>query len=268
MPGHAISHRFAPNAWVSHRTCARAGRQRQAEVMDLQAAGVEFIDEFRDVHHQRGFQSPKSRQGEMSSSVSSNRDATEVGSRVGEPYVRVIWSLCLHSRRGMSTMANTCTRGSAPGRAQPAHLRPDSFKEGHEKRGGALRHPQIFCSLLMNLLPLEIAEGDAPEEPRRTIEESNQRVRDYIGLTGKDRTKRQTVQVESPWSWTGQPFPVGSLMHGKSEALLHPAWRRLVGGRRNAAANGLPRGFSSPGLVMFAEFAAVCCKLGTSLGSR
>jgi len=209
-------------------------------------------------------------------------------------------------------MANTCTRGSAPGRAQPAHLRPGSFKEGHEKRGGrkrgtpnfysidykkaileaayrigedgngkngivgyfswvALRHPQIFSSLLMNLLPLEIAEGDdAPEEPRRTIEESNQRVRGYIGLTGKDRTKRQTVQVESqsPWSWTGQPFPVGSLMHGKSEALLHAAWRRLVGGRRNAAANGLPRGFSSPGLVMFAEFAAVCCKLSTSLESR
>jgi hypothetical protein len=45
MPGRAISHRFAPNAWVSHRTCARAGRPRQAEVMDLQAAGVEFIDE-------------------------------------------------------------------------------------------------------------------------------------------------------------------------------------------------------------------------------
>ena len=136
-------------------------------------------------------------------------------------------------------MANTCTRGSAPGRAQPAHLRPDSFKEGHEKRGGALRHPQIFCSLLMNLLPLEIAEGDAPEEPRRTIEESNQRVRDYIGLTGKDRTKGQTVQVESqsPWNWTGQPFPVGSLMQNAVEnpktfctllaaAFLQPPTRR------------------------------------------
>lgn len=157
-------------------------------------------------------------------------------------------------------MANTCTRGSAPGRAQPAHLRPGSFKEGHEKRGGRKRgtpnffsidykkvileaayrigedgngkngvvgylswvaeyHPRIFCTLLINLLPLENAESDAPEEPRRTIEESNQRVRDYIGLTGKDRTKGQTVQVksQSPWNWTGQPFPVGSLMQNAVE---------------------------------------------------
>jgi hypothetical protein len=78
----------------------------------------------------------------------------------------------------------------------------------------AVRHPQIFCTLLMNLLPLENAESDAPEEPRRTIEESTQSIRDYIGLTSKDLTKGQTVQVESgaPWGWTGQPFPVGSLM--------------------------------------------------------
>jgi hypothetical protein len=107
-------------------------------------------------------------------------------------------------------------RGSAPGRAQPAYLRPGSFKQGHEKRGGrkrgtpnllsidykkaileaayrigqdgngkngvvgylswvAERHPQIFFTvLLINLPPLENAESDTPEEPRRTIEEINQ----------------------------------------------------------------------------------------------
>ena len=75
-------------------------------------------------------------------------------------------------------------------------------------------HPQIFCTLLMNLVTPGNADSDAPEEPHRTIEESTQRVRDYIGLTRKDLTKGQTVQVESesPWGWTGQPFPVGSLM--------------------------------------------------------
>jgi hypothetical protein len=39
----------------------------------------------------------------------------------------------------------------------------------------AERHPQIFFTvLLINLPPLENAESDTPEEPRRTIEEINQ----------------------------------------------------------------------------------------------
>jgi len=78
----------------------------------------------------------------------------------------------------------------------------------------ALRDPRIFCMLLGSLLPLENAESNTPEEPRRTREERDRWFRDYIGLTGKDRTKRQTAHVESEssWDWTGQPFPVGSLM--------------------------------------------------------
>ena len=79
----------------------------------------------------------------------------------------------------------------------------------------ALYHPAIFCiPLLINLLPLEFTEGDTPEEPRRTIEEINQWVREYTGLAEQNRTKRRTVPVEprSPWDWTGQPIPVGSLM--------------------------------------------------------
>jgi hypothetical protein len=135
-------------------------------------------------------------------------------------------------------------RGSAPNRAQPDYARPGSFKKkGREKRGGrkrgtpivisidykkaileaayrvgndgngkdglvgyfswvALRHPEIFCTILLgSLLTLEFAESNAPEEPRRTREET------------KNGTRGQTVHVESqsPWDWTGQPFPVGSL---------------------------------------------------------
>ena len=36
-------------------------------------------------------------------------------------------------------MTNPLKRGSAPERAQPAHLRPGSFKPGHEKQGGRKR---------------------------------------------------------------------------------------------------------------------------------
>ena len=154
-------------------------------------------------------------------------------------------------------MINPLNRGSAPGRAQPAYLRPRSFKSGHEKRGGrkrgtpnvfsidykkaileaayrvgndgngkdglvgyfswvALRHTEVFCTVLLaNLLAFEFAGGDTSEKPRRTREERDQWFRDYIGLTGEDRTRRQSAHVKSrsPWDWTGQPFPVGSLMH-------------------------------------------------------
>jgi hypothetical protein len=88
----------------------------------------------------------------------------------------------------------------------------------------AVDHPQSYCILLPNILVLENAESDTPEEPSRTIEEANQKVReeeanqkvrDSMGLTGKYRATEQPVQVESeqPGAWTGQPFPVGSLMH-------------------------------------------------------
>jgi hypothetical protein len=152
-------------------------------------------------------------------------------------------------------MTNPFTRGSAPGRAQPADRRPGSFKQGHEKRGGrkrgtpnllsidferrlfeaayrigedgngkdglvgyftwvAVYHPPSYCMLLTKILVLENAESDTPEEPCYSIEQINQWVRDYIGLTGENRATGQPVQVESepPWAWTGQPFAVGSLM--------------------------------------------------------
>ncbi len=150
-------------------------------------------------------------------------------------------------------MTSPFKRGSAPDRAQPADQRSGSFKQGHEKRGGrkpgtpnwitkreswkrptrvgydgngkdgvvgyfawaAECHPRIYCTvLLIHLLLQEYAESDTPEELRLKIDENNQEVRDYIGLTGENRATGQPVQVKSepPWAWTGQPFPVGFLM--------------------------------------------------------
>jgi hypothetical protein len=149
-------------------------------------------------------------------------------------------------------MTNPFMRGSAPGRAQPASLRPGSFKQGHEKRGGrkrgtpnllsidykkaileaayrighdgngkdgalgyfswvAQRHPRIIAGVpLLKLARLENVVCDAPEDLRRSIDELNNRVRDYIGPLGKN--PKSQAESEAPWGWTGQPFPVGSLM--------------------------------------------------------
>jgi hypothetical protein len=77
------------------------------------------------------------------------------------------------------------------------------------------RHPTIFYTILwISLLPLEEAESNAPAAPLRTMDEINQSVRELIGLTGNNRTRRQTVQLKSrsPRDWTGQGPPVGGLM--------------------------------------------------------
>ncbi|MGO9327385.1 MAG: hypothetical protein ACLQJ0_04640 [Steroidobacteraceae bacterium] len=77
-----------------------------------------------------------------------------------------------------------------------------------------LHHAATFGAGLNAVLLLQFAETNMPERPPSTREELNQRVRDSIGLAGKNRTEEKTVQGESqsPWDWTGQPFPVGSLM--------------------------------------------------------
>jgi hypothetical protein len=84
-------------------------------------------------------------------------------------------------------------------------------------KGGALgyvlwlgkRHPGIFYTVLwISLLELEEAEGNAPEEPRWTTDEINERIRERIRLKGKQRTRRS----RSPRDWTGQGPPVGGLM--------------------------------------------------------
>lgn len=150
-------------------------------------------------------------------------------------------------------MTNPFTRGSAPGRGQPAYLRPGSFQNGHEKRGGRKRgtpnaftidkraiieaayrigedgngrhgvcgylmwvaeyHPRAYVDLLLNQLS-EDSDCVEQDEPCQTTQEVEQSIREYIGLKGKNRAKRRTVEGESQatWSWTGQPYPVGALM--------------------------------------------------------
>ena len=74
-------------------------------------------------------------------------------------------------------------------------------------------HPEIFVKLLMNLIPPEPADEDADETPPWTMEDLNLALGEYIQL--RERTKERAVKLESnsAWSWTGQPFPLSSLMH-------------------------------------------------------
>ena len=110
----------------------------------------------------------------------------------------------------------------------------------------ALHHPASFCAGLSAILPWEVAETNTPEKPPLTMEEINRWVRDYIGLTGKNRTEEKTVQGESqsPWDWTGQPFPVGSLMQTAVAnpsafcTLLYAAFLPPPAKRRRPAAHG------------------------------
>ena len=77
------------------------------------------------------------------------------------------------------------------------------------------RHPTVFYTILwVSLLPLEEAQSNAPEEPRRTWDELNRWFHDYLGLARKNRTRRPRIQRESrsPRDWTGRPSPAGGLM--------------------------------------------------------
>ena len=78
-----------------------------------------------------------------------------------------------------------------------------------------LRFPTIFYTvLLVSLLPHECAEDSTSEQPHRTKEESNEVFATTLGSRGRSRSKRQIARPKSrsPWDWTGQDFPVGSLM--------------------------------------------------------
>lgn len=78
----------------------------------------------------------------------------------------------------------------------------------------AIGHAAIFPAVLSNIMPLQVAESNLPEKPRWTMEEINQRVRDYLSQQAKTGRRRKPFRLKSrsPWDWTGQPFPVGALM--------------------------------------------------------
>jgi hypothetical protein len=73
--------------------------------------------------------------------------------------------------------------------------------------------PQVYGAVLLSVLALETVESCAAEEPS-TKEENNEEIRKYVGLTAKKRMARRAVQAEPrlEGDWTGEPFPVGSLM--------------------------------------------------------
>jgi hypothetical protein len=80
----------------------------------------------------------------------------------------------------------------------------------------ASRHPEVFGGVLLtNILALEFAEDSLSERIYPTSEGLNEQARDFIRLVRKEPMKKQTVRTGSPsaWDWTGQDFPVSSLMH-------------------------------------------------------
>lgn len=83
-----------------------------------------------------------------------------------------------------------------------------------------LHHPKTFAGDLSKLIPLQFAEPAPLGAPPRTMDQINQWVRDYVGLTSDNRPTKQNVHVEasSPPDWTGQDFPVGSLMQAAVRA--------------------------------------------------
>jgi len=79
----------------------------------------------------------------------------------------------------------------------------------------AMSDPRTFLGPIgIRIALLQCAERDPPERSFLTMEELNQAVRDEVGLTGKEQTKKSAVPPKSRATadWTGQDFPVGSLM--------------------------------------------------------
>lgn len=81
----------------------------------------------------------------------------------------------------------------------------------------AIDHTPTFGFLLGHVLALQALETCMPQEPLPSVEQLNQRVEDYIA-SGRGNLKREDcAQVQSKAAssadWTGQPFPLSSLMH-------------------------------------------------------
>lgn len=79
----------------------------------------------------------------------------------------------------------------------------------------AMCHPATFLGPIgIKVLLLQCAEPDPQERSLPTMEENNRSVREYLGLTGKEQTKKSAVPPKrrAPGDWTGQDFPLSSLM--------------------------------------------------------
>lgn len=103
----------------------------------------------------------------------------------------------------------------------------------------AVRYPRAFALLLDAVLSLEALETAMTVEPLPTVEQINERVRGCIDneseIPGKPVTQNHAA---ASVDWTGQDFPLSSLMHLAVESphafskLMAAAFLRTPGKRR------------------------------------
>ena len=106
----------------------------------------------------------------------------------------------------------------------------------------AVFHPKAFCLLLEYVVPLEALETSLPVEPLPTVDQINERVRTFIqfGIASSKQEERPRVRIKASSSadWTGQDFPLSSLMHSAVESpvdfckLIAAGFLRTRGKRR------------------------------------
>jgi hypothetical protein len=80
----------------------------------------------------------------------------------------------------------------------------------------AIDHARTYGSLLPHVFSLQALECNLPEEGLPTVEQVNERAREYIGATGENCSPTQSGRRESQTDsrdWTGQDFPLSTLMH-------------------------------------------------------
>jgi hypothetical protein len=78
----------------------------------------------------------------------------------------------------------------------------------------ATSHAGAYILRLGALLQLAATETMLPEEPLPGVDEFNDRVRRYVELAEKNRTRPLSSKVTAvAGDWTGQDFPLAGLMH-------------------------------------------------------
>lgn len=81
-------------------------------------------------------------------------------------------------------------------------------------------HPRAFCFLLGHVLCLEGLETTKPPEPLPTVDQINERVLVLIGRESGDLKPEDRVHMhtEGAAEWTGQDFPLSTVMHAAIES--------------------------------------------------
>ena len=86
----------------------------------------------------------------------------------------------------------------------------------------AVFHPKAFSLLLEHVVPLEALVTSLPVEPLPTMDQMNERVRTFLQLgsasSKQEERPRVRIKASSSADWTGQGFPLSSLMHSAVES--------------------------------------------------